>query len=91
VTHGPGTLIVRLQGVMRAFFDHHLGDDPDFQQLMLQELVLGRTLPGAAAESLWSVKAALTELVQEGQEEGVIRHGDPWIMALGIIFWESEE
>jgi hypothetical protein len=40
---------------------------------------------------LWSVKAALPELVQEGQAEGVIRHGDPWIMALGIIFWESEE
>jgi hypothetical protein len=52
---------------MRAFFDHHLGGDPDFQQLMLPELV------------------------QKGQEEGVIRHGDPWIMAFGIGFWESEE
>jgi hypothetical protein len=34
---------------------------------------------------LWSIKAALTELLREGQAEGVIRHGDPWIMALGII------
>jgi hypothetical protein len=68
---------------MCAIFDHHLGDDPDFQQLMLQELVLGRMPPGPAAESLWSVKAALPELVQEGQEEGVIRHGDPCIVAPG--------
>ena len=38
-----------------------------------------------AAESLWRIKAALTELVQEGPAEGVIRHGDPWILTLGII------
>jgi hypothetical protein len=61
------------------------GDDPEFQQLVLQEVLLGRMLPGAAAETLWSIKAALTELLREGQAEGVIRHGDPWIMALGII------
>jgi hypothetical protein len=38
-----------------------------------------------AAESLWRIMGALTELVQDGQAEGMVRHGDPWIMALGII------
>lgn len=85
VAHGPGAPIERLQGVMRAFFDHHLGGDPDFPRLMLQELVLGRMPPEAAAESLWRIKATLTELLREGQAEGVIRPGDPWIIALGII------
>jgi TetR/AcrR family transcriptional regulator, upper aerobic nicotinate degradation pathway regulator len=82
---GPGTPIERVEGVVRAYFGHHLVGDPDFLRLMLQELVLGRMPPQAAAESLWRIKAALTELVLEGQAEGMIRSGDPWIMALGII------
>lgn len=85
VAGSPGTPIERVQGIMRAFFDYHLGDDPDFPRLMLQELVLGRMPPEAAAGHLFRIKAALTELVREGQVEGVIRPGDPWIMALGII------
>ena len=85
VAGGPGTPIERIEGVMRAYFDHHLGGDADFPRLMLQELVLGRMPPEAAAGSLLRIKEALTALVREGQAEGAIRPGDPWIVALGII------
>lgn len=85
VARGPGAPIERVEAVVRAYFDHHLESDPDFPRLMLQELVLGRQPPEAAAGSLLRIKVALTALVHEGQKAGVIRPGDPWIIALGII------
>ncbi len=85
VASGSGTPIERVQGVMRTFFEHHLEGSPEIPRLMLQEIVLGRMPPEAAAESLWRIKTALTAMVREGQEDGTIRPGDPWIMALSII------
>jgi AcrR family transcriptional regulator len=75
----------RLEGVVRAFFDH-LDENPDMPQLMLQEIAAGKDPPLAVKRVLGQVSGVLAELVRSGQRAGEIRAGDPLLLALSCVY-----
>ena len=79
-----GSCADRVSAVARAYFDY-LFANPDVAQLMLQELVLGRTPPAAVGGPIRQIMAALVEIVEAGQRSGEFRAGDPRLMAISII------
>jgi AcrR family transcriptional regulator len=80
----PGTPIERIEAAVRAFFEH-LGATPEMPRLMLQEVSAGRPPPEAVATIMRGALTLLAQLVQDGQEDGSIRPGDPTLMSLSII------
>lgn len=82
--HVEGSPEVRVAAVVRAYFTY-LADNPDVAQLMLQELVLGRTPPDAVVVPIRRIHGALMELVQDGQAQGHFSAGDPRLLAISII------
>lgn len=81
---GPGTPSERVAAVVRAYFEY-LVANPDVARLLLQELVLGRTPPQAAAIPIRRIHTALTALVLDGQARGEFRAGEAGLMAISII------
>jgi AcrR family transcriptional regulator len=81
---GPGAPRDRVAAVVRVYFNY-LADHPEVGQLLLQELVLGRTPPEATVVPIKRIHGALTGLVMDGQEQGDFRAGDPRVLAIGII------
>ena len=79
-----GSATERVRAVVRTYFEY-LGSNPDVGQLMLQELVLGRVPPEAAAAPIRTIHNALCHLVEEGQRTGEFRAGDARVLAISII------
>lgn len=75
---------VRIEAVMRAFFDH-FSRNPDMPRLMLQEITAGRRPPDEVARMIRTALRALTGVIVEGQADGTIRDGDPLFMALSVV------
>jgi len=74
----------RIQALLRAVFEH-LWDNPDQAQLMV-EIRLHRThLLPELAEMLTPISTGLLQLVQEAQEEGVIREGHPLLFVMSLM------
>ncbi len=82
--NGPGDVFARVDAVVRVYFDY-LADNPEAPHLMMQELVLGGEISEVALRRIRVVHAALAGLVRTGQEEGLIRPGNPAVMAVSII------
>ncbi|HEX6559579.1 MAG TPA: TetR family transcriptional regulator [Longimicrobiales bacterium] len=82
--HGPGTPSERVLAVVRTYFEY-LASNADVAQLMLQELVLGRTPPAASTLPIRRIHGALSDLVKEGQKAGEFRAGDAGLMAISIV------
>ncbi len=84
VAEGRGRPLERLAAVVHAYFDH-LWSNPDLPFLMMQELAAGRMPPPSAQAALKRILGALTHIILEGQEAGVIREGDPVLFALSLV------
>lgn len=74
----------RLEGVIRAYFDH-FADNPDLPQLMLQEIVLAGRPPEAAAPFMRRIFALIIAAIREGQSSGEVRPGDPVMMGMSVV------
>jgi AcrR family transcriptional regulator len=81
---GDGDAVERLGGVVGQFFDY-LRERPELPQLMLQETVAGRTPPAGALKLLRRVLEAIGGLIREGQESGLVRAGDPRLLAVSVV------
>lgn len=81
---GTGTPLERIEAVVRAFFAS-LQENPEFPQLMMQEVIVGRDLPEEVAAAMRPMLLALRGAVEEGQRDGSIRAGDPGLMAVSVI------
>jgi AcrR family transcriptional regulator len=79
----PGAPLERIAAFVRAAFDF-LREQPDVPRLMMHQLVSARPIPEAALQTLRGNLEILTSLIREGQADGSIRRGDPFLMALSI-------
>jgi AcrR family transcriptional regulator len=81
---GPGAPLDRIEAAVRGGFEA-IGQNPDFPQLLLQEVAAGRTPPEPVLRYVRRLWGALSALVAEGQRDGSIRSGDPLLMALSTV------
>lgn len=81
---GAGPVLDRLEAVVRAYFDY-FADNPDFPQLMMQEIVLGGGPPEAAGPTMRRIYGLILAAIREGQEAGEIRLGDPVVMGISVV------
>ncbi len=79
-----GPVLDRLEGVVRAYFDH-FAENPDLPHLMLQEVVLSGGPPEAASPFMRRIYALIVAAIREGQEAGEVRAGDPTLMSMSLI------
>lgn len=79
-----GDPLTRLDEVVNAYFDH-LWSNPDLPFLMMQELAAGRLPPPSGTAAIKRILGSMAGLIREGQTFGVIRDGDPQLMALSVV------
>lgn len=84
VVAGEGRVLERAGDVVTAYFEY-LRTNPDLPQLMMQELVLSGVPPAAIADPMRRVLGALSRLIVEGQESGVVRAGPAAVMSIFIL------
>jgi len=80
----PGTPLDRVSAVVGEYFDL-LAETEDLPFLLIQEMMARRAAPTPMSSALRRVSGALAELVAEGQADGSIRDGDPFLMAMSIV------
>lgn len=76
--------LARIEAAIRAFFAH-LGDNPDQPRFMVQQLAVDGPLPAPLLGVMLPVAAALRGVVVEGQADGTIRRGDPFLFVLSTL------
>jgi len=81
---GPGTPLERVTAVVGEYFDL-LAETEDLPFLLIQEMMARREAPTPMTSVLRRVSGALAELVAEGQADGSIREGEPFLMAMSIV------
>ncbi|HSK20888.1 MAG TPA: TetR/AcrR family transcriptional regulator [Longimicrobiales bacterium] len=84
VVAGDGPVLDRAGEVVTAYFEY-LRTNRDLPQLMMQELVLSGVPPAAIADPMRRVLGALSSLIVEGQESGVVRAGPAAVMSIFIL------
>ena len=73
----------RIEAVIRAFFEH-LFHHPELRRIMLQQVSLAGDLDPAAIKTGRFNHRLIADLIQQGQEEGAIRDGDPRMLAFSV-------
>jgi AcrR family transcriptional regulator len=79
-----GDVFTRIAVVVRNYFEQ-ISADEDYGRVMIQAVVIGKEPPPAAADALRRIQQALLAMVLEGQQQGVIRDGDPRLLSLSIV------
>lgn len=80
----PLPVLDRLEGVVRAYFDH-FAENPDLPHLMMQEVVLGGGPPEAAGPTMRRIYGLILEAIRQGQSSGEIRRGDPVLLGMSVV------
>jgi len=80
----PGTPLDRLEAVVRVAFEQ-LHDHPDQPFFILQEIAAGKPPPAPVLEVMKATAARVSKVVQEGQRDGSVRPGDPFLMFLSLM------
>jgi AcrR family transcriptional regulator len=83
-TRAEGSSLDRLAALVRVFF-HQLRDNPDQPFLILQEIAAGKPPPRPVSKVMGMTAAAVVEVIERGQQEGVIRDGDPFLLFLSLV------
>lgn len=76
--------LARIEAAIRAFFGH-LRENPDQPRFMVQQLTVDGPLPPPLLKVLLPVAAALGQVVDQGQQEGAIRPGEPLFFVLSTL------
>jgi AcrR family transcriptional regulator len=74
----------RLELFVRVMF-HHQREHKDLPRFMAQEIVLGEHPSPEVLKTVRTVVGALSQIMQEGQEQGTIVPGDTVLMALTLL------
>lgn len=74
----------RLELFVRVMF-HHQKDQTDLPRFMAQEVVLGENPSPQVLNTVRTVVEALSQIMEDGQEEGTLIPGDPVLMALTLL------
>ena len=82
--HAPGTVLDRLERVIRGVFAT-LFEHREIPRLMLHVLAADRPVPSTALRYIRANFATLTELIADGQAHGELREGEPRFLALSIV------
>lgn len=80
----PFSPLQRLEFFIQGMFQQ-LRDNPDVPRFMVQEIVLGEEPAPPVLDQIGVIVPILIGIIQEGQEVGTIRNGDPVLMALSTI------
>lgn len=78
------TPLDRLDAIVAALFDH-LAANPDLPLLVLQQAVVRRSAPAPLLRRLGPLLERLAGEIREGQRDGSIRPGDPWLLAISSL------
>lgn len=74
----------RLAALVRVFF-HQLRENPDQPFLILQEIAAGKPPPKPVAKVMGGTAAAVAGVILQGQAEGSVRAGDPFLLFLSLL------
>jgi len=80
----PFSPLQRLEFFIRGMFQH-LEENPDMPRFMVQEIVLGDEPSQPVLDTVSVVAPVLAGIIQEGQQVGTIREGDPVLMAMSTL------
>lgn len=80
----PVSPLTRLEFFIRGMFQH-LEENPDMPRFMVQEIVLGDRPSPPVLDTVSVVAPVLIGIIQEGQQVGTIREGDPVLMAMSTL------
>lgn len=80
---GAGTAIERIERVVRALFGY-LERRPEFPRLLAHHLAGSRPMPDSGRRTMRANIGLLSLLIAEGQRDGSIREGDPFLLALSV-------
>jgi hypothetical protein len=69
--------------VVTVFFQY-LREQPDFARFIPQVLMSGRAVPRPVHQVMEANHRLIADLIAQGQRNGIIRRGDPRLMALSI-------
>jgi AcrR family transcriptional regulator len=81
---GSGRPLDRIEALVRAFFNH-LSDNREMPSLMLHELSLSRPIPPPLQEIMGQVFKTVAGIIQIGQRDGSIIHGNPSLLVLSVL------
>lgn len=74
----------RVEGLMRAIFEHMLSN-ADVPCLMMHQMTMAGQFPAPGRRAQLEVRGMLEALIEEGQKDGSIREGDPSLLALSVV------
>jgi AcrR family transcriptional regulator len=74
----------RVEAIMRLLFAH-IAAHPHLQLLILRQIVRAQSLDGPAHRALGQILTEMTRAIREGQAEGMIREGDPVLLAVSVM------
>jgi AcrR family transcriptional regulator len=80
---GGGSPLERVEAAVQAFFGF-LYESPDLPRLMVQQLTGSQPISEAVLGIVRGNIKLIASLIEEGQDDGSIREGDPQLMALSI-------
>lgn len=80
---GAGTPLGRIERFVRSFFEY-LQQHPELPRLLAHHLAGSRPMPEPGRRTMRGNMGLLSLLIAEGQRDGSIREGDPFLMALSI-------
>lgn len=74
----------RVERLMRAIFEHMLSN-ADVPCLMMHQMTMAGEFPAPGRLAQREVRSMLEALIEEGQNDGSIREGDPSLLALSVV------
>ncbi len=80
----PGPPLDRIEGFVRAFFDH-LCDHSEMPSLMMHELSLRRPVPSPLRGIMGTIFRTVAGLIREGQKDGTIIGGEPRLLVVSVL------
>ena len=79
-----GTPLQRIEAMMRGLLEH-VADNPGAPACLLRELASERPLAPPIAKVMKRNLGALAQTIAAGQQDGSIRAGDPFLLAMSVV------
>lgn len=81
--NSAGAPLTRIERVVRVFFEY-IQPRPEFSNMIAQQLAGSRPMPVPARDTLRFNLQTLITVIEQGQEDGSIRAGNPRNLALSV-------
>lgn len=81
---GPGPPLDRIEAIVRSFFAY-MEAHPEMPGIMIREMASERPIPPPIARTMQRNVGSLSRVIAQGQSEGSIRPGEPFLLAMSVV------